>query len=100
MVVPYPMVTIGSIARPLTFALSLLTSVAACSGQTAPGSGNTSNPNDYTGNIGPIDVPAGVETTQCIVVPLGNAEDVVVTGVDVNLSTGSHHLIIYATTAA
>ena len=49
-------------------------------------------------NIGPIDVPAGVETTQCIVVPLGNTEDVVMNGYAINLSEGSHHLIVYMTT--
>ena len=51
-------------------------------------------------NIGPIDVPAGVETTQCIVVPLGNTEDVVLNGYTINLSEGSHHLIVYTTTDA
>jgi hypothetical protein len=50
--------------------------------------------------IGPIDVPAGVETTQCIVVPLGNTEDVVMNGYSINLSQGSHHLIVYMTTDA
>ena len=49
-------------------------------------------------SIGPIDVPAGVETTQCIVVPLGNTEDVVLNSYTINLSEGSHHLIVYMTT--
>jgi hypothetical protein len=48
--------------------------------------------------IGPIDVAAGGETTQCVVVPLGNSEDVVVDGYDITLSVGSHHLIAYLTT--
>jgi hypothetical protein len=51
-------------------------------------------------SIGPIDVPAGVETTQCIVVPFGNTQAVVLDGYDVNLAPGSHHLIVYMTTAS
>jgi hypothetical protein len=78
--------------------------LAACSGQTqassSSGSGGDTNPNDFTASIGPIDVPAGVETTQCIVIPLGNTQDVVVNSIDVDLAPGSHHLIVYQTTAA
>jgi hypothetical protein len=89
-----------------TRALSLLplAVLAACSGQTqassSSGDGGGTNPNDFTASIGPIDVPAGVETTQCIVVPLGNTQDVVVNRIDVDLAPGSHHLIVYRTSAA
>jgi hypothetical protein len=34
------------------------------------------------------------------VVPLGNTEDVVLDGYDIDLQPGSHHLIVYTTTAA
>ncbi len=51
-------------------------------------------------SIGPVDLAAGEEKTVCIVLPLGNAEDLVVNGMDVTLAQGSHHLIVYQTTAA
>ena len=76
---------------------SLAVTLGACGGHT------TGSPNGGSGlqaSIGPIDVPAGVETTQCVVVPLGNTEDVVLNGYDINLSEGSHHLIVYLTTDA
>jgi hypothetical protein len=72
--------------------------VAGCSGHTAAGSASNDAGSGLQANIGPIDVPAGVETTQCIVVPLGNTEDVVMNGYTINLSEGSHHLIVYETT--
>jgi hypothetical protein len=61
-------------------------------------SGAAANPNDLKATFAPIDVPAGVETTQCIVVPLGNTQDVLVQSVEVNLAPGSHHMIVYSTT--
>jgi hypothetical protein len=77
-----------------------LFALAACGGQNAaPGSSSDAG-SGLQANIGPIDVPAGVETTQCIVVPLGNTEDVVLNGYTINLSEGSHHLIVYMTTDA
>ena len=44
-------------------------------------------------------MPAGVETTKCIVAPFGNTEAVVIQGFDATLALGSHHLITYLTTA-
>jgi hypothetical protein len=49
-------------------------------------------------SIGPIDLPAGVEKTVCIVKDLGNTDDLVVTGFVSTLAPGSHHLIVYKTT--
>jgi hypothetical protein len=74
--------------------------VAACSGHSSAGAGSSpaaDASSSLQANIGPIDVPAGVETTQCIVVPLGNTEPVVMNGYTINLSEGSHHLIVYLT---
>lgn len=88
------------LARALCFVP--LAVLAACSGQTSAASGadgGSTNPNDLQASVGPIDVPAGVETTVCIVEPLGNTQDVVVDGIDVNLAPGSHHLIVYLTSA-
>jgi hypothetical protein len=86
-------------------ALCLFTAcgLAACSGST---SGSTSgdsgappapNPNEQTVSIGPIEVDAGEETTVCIVVPFGVAEEVIVNSIDIDLAPGSHHLILYQT---
>jgi hypothetical protein len=55
---------------------------------------------DYLATIGPIDLPAGIETTKCIVSPFGNTQAVVIQGFDSTLALGSHHLIVYLTTAA
>jgi hypothetical protein len=82
---------------------SLAFALGACSGHTVDSTGSPSSNDAGAGlqaSIGPISVVAGAETTQCVVVPLGNTEDVVVSGYDVNLSEGSHHLIVYLTTAA
>lgn len=49
--------------------------------------------------IGPIDLAAGEEKTVCVVVPLGNTEDLVINAAEVALERGSHHLIAYKTTA-
>jgi hypothetical protein len=49
-------------------------------------------------SIGPIDLPAGVEKTVCIVKDLGNTDDLVITGFVSTLAPGSHHLIVYKTT--
>jgi hypothetical protein len=51
-------------------------------------------------SIGPIPLVAGEEKTVCIVVPLGNKDDIVVNSIDVSLASGSHHLIVYQTTSA
>jgi hypothetical protein len=55
---------------------------------------------DYPVTIGPIPVGGGVETTQCIVRPMGNTEPIVIEGFDSTLAVGSHHLIVYLTNAA
>ena len=84
------------------FSGSLLILAAACSSGSSS-SGSSSSGGGTSGlqaSIGPIDVPAGVETTQCVVLPLGNAEDMVMDGYDINLTAGSHHLIVYLTTQA
>ena len=47
--------------------------------------------------IGPIDVPANVEKTVCIVTNLGNTEGIVVSSMTSTLAPGSHHLIVYRT---
>jgi hypothetical protein len=47
--------------------------------------------------MGPVDVTvAAPETTVCITRRLTNAEDLVISGYTVDLSPGSHHLLVYA----
>jgi hypothetical protein len=53
-----------------------------------------------TVTMGPIDLAAGDEKTVCIVKSLGNTEDMVLSSIDATLAPGSHHLIVYRTTAA
>ncbi len=77
----------------------MVLALAACGGHESTPTGSSAG-SGLQANIGPIDVPAGVETTQCIVVPLGNTEDVVLNSYTINLSEGSHHLIVYMTTDA
>jgi hypothetical protein len=50
-------------------------------------------------NIGPIPVAPGVEKTVCITKRLGDADDLVISGYSATLAPGSHHLIVYASTA-
>lgn len=69
----------------------LLLSVMSCS--------STPDPTPRQVGIGPFPLKAGEETTLCVVVPLGNTEDVVIENIEVNLAQGSHHLIVYETTA-
>ena len=82
--------------------LPLLLVFAACSSGSSgtPSTGQSSTPPQETISVGPIAVAAGAETTVCIVVPFGATEDVLVNSIDVNLAPGSHHLIVYQTTAA
>jgi hypothetical protein len=78
-----------------------LLALSACAAHdAAPGSATNEAGSGLQANIGPIDVPAGVETTQCIVVPLGNTEEIVMNGYTIDLSEGSHHLIVYLTSDA
>lgn len=54
----------------------------------------------YTTGMGPISLMPGQEETNCIVVPLGNADGGYIRRIRANLSAGSHHMIVYITTAA
>jgi hypothetical protein len=82
----------------------LASSVAVLSTLLACSSGSSHTPSapqstDAHVSIGPIPLAASQETTVCIVVPLGNTEDLALHGFDMNLAPGSHHLIAYLTGA-
>jgi hypothetical protein len=49
----------------------------------------------YTTGMGPIALMPGEEQTNCIVVPLGNAEGGFVRRFRADLDPGSHHMIVY-----
>lgn len=55
-------------------------------------------PGSYSLTFGPIlGVPAGTENTQCVVVRLGNVEQLRVGSIHNVLGEGSHHFIVYRT---
>ncbi len=49
----------------------------------------------FTVTFGPIDVPAGVENTQCVVKRLGNPNAIHVGTIHNQLGNSSHHMIVY-----
>jgi hypothetical protein len=55
-------------------------------------------PGSYTLTFGPIeDVPSGHESTQCVILRLGNAEQLRVGAIHNVLGEASHHFIVYRT---
>src|SRR5205814_6109129 len=85
----------------------ILASVAAttssCSGKSSSSDGADGGaalqPNVGTASIGPLTVSAGSEETMCILKRLSNTEDIMATSFVANLAPGSHHLIVYKSTA-
>jgi hypothetical protein len=74
----------------------------ACGGSTSSSSadaGAAGLPNLGTASIGPIEVAAGGEETVCILKRLNNTEDIMATSFVADLAPGSHHLIVYKSTA-
>ncbi|HEX8790097.1 MAG TPA: hypothetical protein VF765_04040, partial [Polyangiaceae bacterium] len=76
----------------------LAVALIACS--SGSGSSTGSGSTNLQASIGPIPLSPSEETTVCMVMPLGNTEDVVLDGFDMQLAPGSHHLIAYLTDAA
>jgi hypothetical protein len=100
-----------SIARSILIAL-LSASLFSCGGGTRAGASGGSDggsqvgadasstaPTAATTGVGPIDVAASEEKTVCILKRLDNVEDIVATSFVTDLSAGSHHLIVYRSTA-
>jgi hypothetical protein len=52
-----------------------------------------------TASIGPLDIAAGGEETVCILKRLNNAQDIMATTFTAKLAPGSHHMIVYKSTA-
>jgi hypothetical protein len=76
--------------------LALIVAVSGCSGAPAP--------NQVAGDatqisIGPFSLGAGQEFTKCAIVALNNATDLDAIEIDATLAPGSHHLIVYKSTA-
>jgi hypothetical protein len=104
---------------PFLFVVSCsLLALAGCSGTTAQATGGstTSTTSGTTGTggapfdagamvtsyktgIGPIPLGPGVEVTNCITINLGNADGGYVRRFRADLSAGSHHMIVYTSTA-
>lgn len=74
------------------------------SGSSSGGSGGAFVPGGevttYEAAMGPLSVASGVEKTQCITVRLDNPEGAFVRRFRAQLSQGSHHMIIYRSTAS
>jgi hypothetical protein len=92
--------------RRTKLAFGCLATVACGSTNPPPTQGAMPGADQLTGGagiaqvaIGPIAVPGGVEKTVCITKRLGNAEDLVISGYSATLAPGSHHLIVYQSTA-
>jgi uncharacterized membrane protein len=86
-------------ARSLGLVTVLAAALVSCSSGSGSSSSSGSGNTELQASIGPIPLAAGEETTVCMVMPLGNTEDVVLNGFDMKLAPGSHHLIAYLTTA-
>ncbi len=53
----------------------------------------------FSASVGPITVDAGEETTVCITMKLANPDAIYVPRVTASLAPGSHHLVLYRSTA-
>ena len=84
--------------RRLVLASSLAV-LAACGSSHSSGNGNADAPpltgDKFTVTWGPVTVPAGQESTQCIWVHLSNTSAIKVHQLHNVLSPASHHLIVY-----
>jgi hypothetical protein len=84
--------------RRLVLALPLAV-LAACGSSHSSGNPNADAPpltgDKYTLTWGPVDVPPGQESTQCIWVHLPNTAEIKVHQLHNILSPASHHLIVY-----
>lgn len=104
------------LSLPSLFGAALAVSPVACSGNVASsgagadgGAGDDSGftgdaynpaaPTLATATIGPLDVAAGEEKTVCVIKRLDNAGDIMATRIVADLAPGSHHLIVYRSTA-
>jgi hypothetical protein len=63
------------------------------------GGADLSSPSGPGISIGPFNVPAGQETTQCVTVRLPSTVDADYVAIVSTLAKGSHHLIVYTSTA-
>jgi len=70
--------------------------LASCSSAPAP---NQAAGDATQLTIGPFDLAPGQEFTKCAIVPLGNTGDLDAIQIDATLAPGSHHLIVYRSTA-
>jgi hypothetical protein len=71
----------------------------ACSNQSSSADGGSGGAGTFSVSIGPIPLAAGAEKTVCKTVRLPNAADLDVVAMTATLMPGSHHLILYRSTA-
>ncbi len=83
-------------SRPLTAILTACASVVACSGATTTPPPPKKAPAPEASVVFPeTAVPAGRESTQCVVLRLGNEKPAHIGSIRNALGDGSHHLIVY-----
>ena len=73
-------------------------------GTTGPGPGSSSSTGEFDAgakvttiarSMGPLTMQAGMENTQCVTINLNNPEGAYVRRVRADLTSGSHHMIVY-----
>jgi hypothetical protein len=85
-------------------ALLLVTGCSASGLGAGDGGADGPAPNQIGGqatslSIGPFALASGEEFTKCMVMPLGNTDELDAIRIDASLAPGSHHLILYRTGA-
>lgn len=71
---------------------------AALVGEASAPPQDASAPGDYRLEMPAVTLAPGQETTVCVDLRLGNTAAALLRGIDVHLSAGSHHLIVYRST--
>ncbi len=89
---------LASIAALASLCLSGLAALPACSSSGAPAA-DVPLPTTAQASIGPIDLQPGDEKTVCIRVKIGTGQPLLATKLSADLAPGSHHMIVYRTTA-
>jgi hypothetical protein len=81
--------------RRLVLALALVSFIGCGKDDEAPADAPAFGGEKYTLTWGPVSVPAGRESTQCVWMRLGNATEIKVHQMHNRLNDASHHLIVY-----
>jgi len=81
--------------RRLLLAFTLCSSFAGCGSESTPADAPMLDGEKFSLTWGPVSVPAGIESTQCVWMRLGNDAEIKVHQLHNMLNAASHHLIVY-----